>query len=125
MSKKAEKITVESLLKRKEELLGREPNIAEFYVESLGGTVTIKEPSTSLLADVRDMESDMANKYVLYECMTEPNVKCDEVQEAFGRPTFAADILDNILKPGEIAHLSGECVNLAGFGADSVQNIKN
>lgn len=125
MNNKTKKITVKSLIEKKEALLKKEPITAEFYVESLDGTVTLREPSAGIMSDIVDMDTDMGNKYVLYECMIEPNLKDAEIQEAFGKPTLAADVLDYILKPGEIARLSGECANLAGYGADSVERIKN
>lgn len=118
-------ITVEELIAQKEKLLKREKSTAIVHIKSLDRDVKVEEPSAAALADIDDMEKDFANKYIVYECLVEPNIKDPAMREAFGNPAVAHDILDYILKKGEIERLSGVCASLAGYGRDSVEIIKN
>ncbi|MFR7536866.1 phage tail assembly chaperone [Monoglobus pectinilyticus] len=125
MSNKNEKITIEKILERKETLLKKEKKTAEVYIKSLDGTVKIMEPSFGIVADITDMEADMANKYIVYECLVEPSPKSPEIQEAFGNPTISSDVLDYMFKPGELSQLAVKCTDLAGFEKSSVEVVKN
>lgn len=119
-------ITVEELIARKEKLLKKEKATAVMHVKSLGCDVKIEEPSSAILADVQDMDDQkFANKYVVYECIVDPNVKDPKLHEAFGNPPIKQDILDFLMKEGEITALSGECAELAGYGSDSITLVKN
>ena len=59
--------------------------------------------------------AEKADAYNVYHCVGEPNLKDKELQKEFGcvEPT---DIADMLFKPGEVASISGHCLQLAGYG---------
>lgn len=118
-------ITIDELIAQKENLLKKEKATAVMHVKSLDRDVKIEEPSTAILADIEDMDARFANRYVLYECLVEPDVKSTAIHEAFGKPKVAHDVLDYIFKDGEITKLADACVALAGYVNDSITAVKN
>lgn len=122
---KYEKIQLETLLDRKERLLQarKAPEKKELYVKSLNGTIVIERPSLSLCTDAAKMEGEAADAYMVYQCVKEPNLKSDELREAFG-VSDPLDVVQAIFLPGEISGIAAECIVLAGYGS-SVRAIKN
>lgn len=126
-----EKLTIKDLLAKKEQLKNNEKAIVVLHVESLGGDITIQEPTRDFCIEALEMaqsgDSDRADAHIVYNCVIEPNLKDKELQEAFKciEPT---DIVDMIFKPGEVASISGNCLDLAGYGTGLKkveQEIKN
>ena len=56
---KVTKITLDELMRRKEQILEekRKKKTCELYIESLGGTITVKEPDRVLVNDCRAMKN--------------------------------------------------------------------
>ena len=69
------------------------------------------------------MDAGVGDKYLCYECITEPNLKSKEVQDAFGC-TEPMDVVDIIFEPGEIPQIAIECMKLAGY-MGGVEQVKN
>jgi hypothetical protein len=124
--KQQTKITLDELLRRKEQMLEakKTPKRAARYVKSLDGTVVIESPGAALVRDARELEDGDA--YLVYNCVTEPPLKSKELQAAFGC-VEPLEIVEKIFDPGEIAMLSVEAVKLAGYidGVQPVEEIKN
>lgn len=113
---KKKTISVADLLDRKDEIKDKQNDTKLIYVVSLDDYIEIKKPSRELIADVFEMSSPSeADAMVVYECVVNPNLKDSELQKGFGciEPT---DIVDLIFDPGEIAGISGNCMEFAGFG---------
>ena len=112
-------ITIASLLDRKEDIKKKVNSTKKLYIESLGGEITIKEPSRELCAESLEMlhlgDASRADAHMTYNCVVEPNLKDTQLQKEFGcvEPT---EIVDLLFKAGEVAAISGQCLSMAGFG---------
>lgn len=123
---KTTKITLDELMRRKEQMLEakRQKRTCELYIESLDGTITITEPDRTLVNDCRTMEDGEGDTYIVYQCVTEPNLKDKSLQASFGCAN-PMDIVEMVFAPGEIAAISVEIIKLAGYNSSSVQKINN
>lgn len=120
------KITLQELLRRKEQMLEdkKKSKAATLYVKSLDGTIRIESPTSALAREAQDMEN--GDNYMVYSCVTEPPLKSKELQEAFGC-VEPMEIVEKIFEPGEIPQIAIECLKLAGYvdGVKAVDDIKN
>lgn len=125
---KRTKITLEELLRRKEQMLNakKTKKTAELYVESLDGVIEITQPSDEVTADATAMGGTEGDTYAVYNCVTEPLLKSKELQEQFGcnEPT---DIVKIMFEPGEVSMIAAECIKLAGYAnkVERINKIKN
>ena len=123
---KTTKITLEELIRRKEQMLERKkkPKTLTLYIKSLDGTITIESPTAALARESQDM--DNGDSYMVYSCVTEPCLKSRELQNAFGC-VDPMEIVDKIFEPGEIPQIALECLKLAGYvdGVKAIDDIKN
>lgn len=115
------KITIADLLAKKEQLKNKKPKTQTLYVESLGGEIVIQEPDDSIAIEALEMtqddeQKDLADPYLVYNCVIEPNLKDPTLQSEFGcaEPT---DIPKIVFKSGEIATIGGFALKLAGYGS--------
>lgn len=122
---KTTKLTLENLMKRKEQMLAakKTKETEDIYVPSLDASVTIEEPDAALCRDAADMEDGEGDKYLCYKCIIEPNLKDSTLQKEFNC-SEPADIVKKIFKPGEIPQIAQECIRLAGYNGD-VKVVKN
>lgn len=114
-------ISITELLAKKEQLKKKNQATEVLYIESLEANITIKEPSRQFCVETLEMaqdstRSDKADAHVVYHCVSEPNLKDKDLQKEFGC-TEPTDIVDMIFKPGEVAAISGYCLQLAGYGS--------
>lgn len=123
MDKKT-KITLDELMRRKEQMLEakKQKKTCELYIESLDGVITVTEPDRSLVNDCRDMHSGEGDAYLLYQCITDPDLKSKALQDAY-ECTTPTDIVDKVFAPGEIGQISSAILTLAGYNSASVQKI--
>ncbi|WMJ80992.1 phage portal protein [Clostridium sp. MB40-C1] len=128
MGKKAvTKLTIAELIKRKEQLSNRKNEHRELYIKSLDRKITIQKPDRSIILESYGMQEGEGNKFLVYECVTEPNLKDSELQKAFD-VKVPTDIVDEIFDPGVVDTISKEIVIFAGYeeGAVSLVNdVKN
>ncbi len=121
------RITLNELMRRKEQMLEakRQKKTRELYVESLGGVITIEEPTRELVNDCREMSKNGGDgdAYIIYQCVKEPNLKDPELLRAF-ECAEPSEIVGRIFEPGEIGALSQEIVMLAGYGINAVQRVE-
>ncbi|MDT3415597.1 hypothetical protein QO009_001455 [Brevibacillus aydinogluensis] len=113
-------LTIADLLSEKEKLKRGKRRTANLYIESLDGEITIQEPDRSIAIEALTMAQDdsrsqMADPYIVYHCVVQPDLKDAQLQKEFGcvEPT---DIVGILFRPGEIAAISGHALKLAGFG---------
>lgn len=116
----SKKLTITELLAQKDRLKKKKQRTLTLHIDSLDAEIVIQEPNRALALEGMEMaqdsvRSDLADPYIVYHCVTEPNLKDPEVQKAFGcvEPT---DIVEMIFRPGEIAAISGHAMQLAGYG---------
>lgn len=124
MDKKT-KLTLQELMKRKEQMLEakKTKKTADLYVRSVDSVITIQQPDGALCRDANDMEPGEGDRYMCYECVIEPPLKSKELQEAFGCKE-PMDIVNAVFEEGEIPQIAIECMKLAGYmgGVDAVKN---
>jgi len=120
------KITLDELLRRKEQKLEakKKKKTSALYVKSLDGIITIESPTAALARDAQDM--DNGDAYMVYSCVTEPNLKSKELQDAY-ECVEPLEIVDKVFDVGEIPQIAVECLKLAGYvdGVKAVDEIKN
>ncbi len=113
------KITVKNLLAQKEQLKNKKEVKEDLYIDSLGGDITVKEPSSELCVESFEMaqtgDSSRADAHIVYNCVIEPTLKDEELQKEYAC-VEPSDIVKMIFKPGEIAAISGHCMTMAGYG---------
>lgn len=117
----SKKLTVAELLVRKEQIKNKKAKTITLYVASLDGEIEVQEPSREVATEALtmaadDTKSDFADIHVLYNCVTVPNLKDEQLQKEFGcvEPT---DIVSMLFLPGEIASISGHALQMAGYGS--------
>lgn len=125
--KKHTKITIEELVRRKEQMLKskKQKKTKDLYVKSIDGVIAIVEPDAALARDAQEME-ESGDTYIVYSCVTEPCLKSKELQEAFGC-VEPMEIVEKIFDVGEIPQIAVECIKLAGYidGVKPIDDLKN
>lgn len=122
------KVTLEDIIKRKDELQKSKNKTVKIYIESLDGYVVANKPDRALIADAHDMDNAIeSNIHLVTNCIVEPNLKDKEAQEVFGAYT-PKEFLQAILNDGEISYIAEELIEQAGYKKGNVrlvQDIKN
>jgi hypothetical protein len=123
---KATKLTLKDLISKKEQVLNGKKKTADLYIKSLDSIITIEKPTIETVIDASKIDTGAeSDKYLVYHCIVEPNLKDKELQKAYGcvEPT---EIL-KIFEDGEISSIAKECMNLAGYGGSVsvVNDLKN
>ena len=120
------KITLDELLKRKEQMFEskKKKKTGTLYIKSLDGTITIEAPTADLARDAQEL--DTGDVYMVYSCVTEPCLKSKELQQAFDC-VEPMEIVEKLFDVGEIPQIAVECLKLAGYvdGVKAVEDIKN
>lgn len=131
MKKNIKTVSIEDLLKQKEKIEQKNKVFKEIYVPSLDGKITILKPSRSLCLEALSMAQDdnlqeKADLFLVYNCVTNPDLKNPELQEAYGckEPT---EIVEKIFESGEIGSIATLCIQMAGYndGVKVVNDLKN
>jgi len=117
----SKKLTVADLIAQKDQLKNKKQRTQPLFVESLDSEIVIREPDPAVAIEAVEMAQDpekssLADAYVVYHTVVEPNLKDGELQKAYGcaEPT---DIVKYIFRPGEITAISGHALQLAGYGS--------
>jgi len=117
-------VNIKDLIAKKEEIQQKKENkTATLAVDSLGGSIKITKPTGTMVRDAREMGSPEGDVYLIYNNVTEPNLKDPELQKAYGcvEPT---EIVEKLFEDGEVALISQEIIKLAGY-VDGVKALKN
>lgn len=120
------KLTIKNLIAKKEQILNNRRATRDLYVKSLDSVITIEKPSIETIVDASKIENGVeSDKYLVYNCIVEPNLKDKELQQAYGC-VEPIEIL-KIFEDGEISSIAIECMNLAGYrgSVSVVDDIKN
>lgn len=115
----SKKITIADLIEQKEQIKKRKAKTMTLYVESLDGHITVREPDKSIAVEALTMAHDdtrneMADPYLVYHCVIEPDLKDASLQQAYGCAE-PIDIVTMLFRQGEIAAIGGHALHLAGY----------
>ena len=108
-------VSIQDLIKNKEKIQARKNKLYDLEIPDFG-TVTIKQPTISLIMEAQNMESN-SDQYIIYETFGSPNLKDKELQKEF-ECTEPTDIVNKIFKIGEIAYIGRAIMECAGFNKD-------
>lgn len=108
-------VSIQDLIKNKEKIQARKNKLYDLEIPDFG-TVTIKQPTISLIVEAQNMESN-SDQYIIYETFVSPNLKDKELQKEF-ECTEPTDIVNKIFKIGEIAYIGRAIMECAGFNKD-------
>ena len=80
-------------------------------------TITVKQPTVKLIDEVMKIEGDgrQSDIELIYESVTEPNLKDKNLQEAYGC-VAPSDIVPMLFKAGEIGSIASAIMRCAGYG---------
>lgn len=108
-------VSIQDLIKNKEKIQARKNKLYDLEIPDFG-TVTIKQPTISLIMEAQNMENN-SDQYIIYETFVSPNLKDKELQKEF-ECTEPTDIVNKIFKIGEIAYIGRAIMECAGFNKD-------
>lgn len=108
-------VSIQDLIKNKEKIQARKNKLYDLEIPDFG-TVTIKQPTISLIMEAQNMESN-SDQYIIYETFVSPNLKDKELQKEF-ECTEPTDIVNKIFKIGEIAYIGRAIMECAGFNKE-------
>lgn len=120
------KLTLKDLIAKKEKVLNNKGKTRNLFIKSLDGIITIEKPSIETVIDASRIDNGIeSDRYLVYNCIVEPNLKDKELQQAYGC-VEPIDIL-KIFNDGEISSIAKECMSLAGYSGSVsvVDDIKN
>lgn len=126
LSEQNKRLTLKDLMAKQEQLANKKKKSLNLFVKSLDGVITIEQPDTVTIIDASKIDEGFeSDKYLVYNCIVEPNLKDKDLLKAYGcvEPTEILKIFDD----GEISSIARECMNLAGYNSSVrvVEEIKN
>ena len=103
-----------------------EKEVAVFTLKDLDIDITLEEPSNELVNDAFEYkDGEKGDQFILYASIIEPNFKeLGKQLKDDGVIGTPIDVVDYVLKPGEIRYLAGEAVRMAGYSDDMVAKKK-
>jgi len=118
-------MSIKDLIAKKDVIRHKKTETKQLYVKSLDSYITFQKPERSLCMDALDME-DRGDHYLIYNTVTEPNLKDKELQQEFGC-VEPLDIVDEVFDFGEIKGIASKIIESVGFGdsVTMVDEIKN
>lgn len=106
-------VTIEELIGKKDEIKAKKKNL--YDLETSIGDITIKVPSSKLIADTWNFKDSMeGNKYLIFESTVSPNFKDSELQKAYGCGE-PIEIIPALFPAGEITRIASAILKLSGF----------
>ncbi|OCZ53792.1 hypothetical protein [Dehalobacter sp. TeCB1] len=126
MKNKPAKVTVSDLIKNADSIRQekKQCKTKDLYVKGLDGVVTISQPTDEIIEDALELPGKEGDRYLLYNCIVEPNLKDKELQAAF-QCKDPLEIIQALFTQSEIRALSLAALDLAGYGDGRVEEIKN
>ncbi|WLR52466.1 hypothetical protein LC040_06070 [Bacillus tianshenii] len=125
------KLTLTELIKNKEKYQVKADTKEELFIERLGASITINKPERSLCLEAfqmanDDVQAEQADAYVVYNIVSEPNLKDSELHKTFGCAE-PIDIVEKLFEAGEIARIAQTGLELAGYNKTikKVKDLKN
>lgn len=125
MRNDVKKATLEDLIAKAEQSKKKKKERKDLYVKSLDSAITIEEPSRETCLEALD-KGVSGDAFLVYNCIIAPNLKDSKLHKAYG-VVSPIEIIDALMKPGEVSNIAKECVALAGYSDNvkPVEEIKN
>lgn len=113
-------ITVAELIEKKQSIQAK--NKTRYVLDTSVGEIVAKLPTLSTVSDAWDMNTMEANKYLILNCVIEPDLRNKQLLDAYGcvEPT---DIISAIFQVGEISRIATALMKLAGFEGNITSRI--
>lgn len=116
-------LSAKTLLEKKKIIEQKKNKFVFIEVQDLG-TFKFRVPQTDDLLDAREYrDGEYEDEFILYTCCVEPNLRDQELQEAF-ECKEPLDIIDAIFLPGEKTKVALRLVEASGFKDDAVKVIE-
>ena len=111
-------ISIADLIAKKEDI--RKAKKAKYDIKTSIGTLTVKKPTASLVAETNELE-DGNEEYLIINSVVEPDLKEPQLLKAYGciEPT---DIVCKLFDAGEIMALSRTIMSTAGYNAGNLES---
>ena len=111
-------ISIADLIAKKEDI--RRAKKAKYDIKTSIGTLTVKKPTASLVAETNELE-DGNEEYLIINSVVEPDLKEPQLLKAYGciEPT---DIERKLFDAGEIMALSRTIMSTAGYNAGNLES---
>lgn len=130
MSEENKKVTIQSLIEKKDEIEENKKKNFEFFIPSLDGHVTIKKPGRGLITtaskmaqDGQEYESDL---YLVYHSVVDPKLKDKELLNAYSvNVNKGYDVVEKLFTPREIGQLAQQIMNAGEGKVRLVDEVKN
>ena len=108
-------VSIQELIDRQEAIKAKKNE--RYDLETSQGTMTVKKPSRSFVAEALAMQDGEGDKYMILNMVVEPSLKDSTLQQAYGckEPT---DIVTELFDSGEIVALAKAIMACAGYGKD-------
>lgn len=113
-------VSIKELIEKKESIEAKKKEL--YDLETSIGTITVKQPTRSYIADVSDM--DDSDALVVLDCVVEPDLKDKGLQEAYACVS-PLDIVGKLFKGGEVVAISKAILKSAGYGEDIRSELHN
>lgn len=121
------KLTLETLIAKKEQLDTTKIKIAKVYIKRLDAYITVSKPNIELINDSLGLKTSFeSDKHLVSKSIVEPKLNDDELMKAYGCRT-AKEVLEKIFEVGEIQSMAQELMAIAGYkdSVTLVDNLKN
>lgn len=111
-------ISIADLIAKKEDI--RRAKKAKYDIKTSIGTLTVKKPTASLVAETNELE-DGNEEYLIINSVVEPDLKEPQLLKAYDciEPT---DIVRKLFDAGEIMALSRTIMSTAGYNAGNLES---
>ena len=111
-------ISIADLIAKKEDI--RRAKKAKYDIKTSIGTLTVKKPTASLVAETNELE-DGNEEYLIINSVVEPDLKEPQLLKAYGC-IEPMDIVRKLFDAGEIMALSRTIMSTAGYNAGNLES---
>lgn len=119
------KITIEDIIAKKDEIKKVKNKVIKLYIKSLGGYVELAMPDRKLIADSLNFDNGIESDiHLVSNSMISPDLKDKEAQKAFGVLT-PKELLTEIFLDGEVGVMAGEIMKFAGYDNNAVKVLSD
>ena len=116
-------VTLQELIAKRETI--KDKRSLKYDISTSIGDITAVLPTAELVAEALDMTPSFeANKYIVYNCIIEPNLRDAELQKVYG-VAEPMDIVTAVFLPGELTKIANKLLDLSGFKGKLVTKIHN
>lgn len=107
-------VSVADLISKREQITNKRKVL--YDMDTSIGTITVRQPSLSLIDDVMKMDGGRQTDIeLIYESVVEPDLKDKELQKAYGC-VAPSDIVPLLFQTGEIGSIAAALMKCAGYG---------